>query len=716
MTRDTDVALVKLGNWRFWSLAPLCLMSAACIQQVPPPNLSAPLERQVLPTPPAGPSIEECRQIKKAVRQTAADFARASQLIEASPLLGGLVADRQMEQALEREYAVFQQIQFETTPDKQDYEAGHRALIAARDEIHEIRVQAEDGLRKFSASIRDARTRAWKLRETCEETKKRDAGCRAILKALPEREIEAWEDDTRRDLVISKLQAMNVKGSYSSELEWIRTALVEASRVAGAPPKEKSSLDRAQLRDGFAAIERIEARCGAAPLAPVDWVSSSTTDLRAITTLVRPLLAPTIRDILPENLRGGGGPLGTGVSGSGVVVVRMVGNDQRSYVVTNHHVVGQSESAMIDLPNGTSRTIAAVRYSDPVRDLAILEIDPRSEGAERFSVGVGLEQDPVNDQQSVIAAGFPGMGDRPSYQVTRGHVSNREILIDDFYVQHSAPTDPGSSGGPLLSEAGRLIGINTMKIQGREGVSIAIPAAQVEDAFLTLDRSPREASEEDARYACMSIIAAISQEQIPLSTVRRAVTNGFIAENGSYVYNALLRDLASDRVADLKRVLAENPLDTLTWLSFERLLESIRRAGGLASTEICDAAAVTSSAGALSATFSLNTRRSPISLSLVRDRSGTFRIDGFTTREPSKLPGSFVNPAPHPPATILQQTLLRVSKRRSSLSAVEALVASKSKTGIVERLLNVQAIPLTRTSSPKRAITRTSKGTRAHPR
>jgi hypothetical protein len=74
--------------------------------------------------------------------------------------------------------------------------------------------------------------------------------------------------------------------------------------------------------------------------------------------------------------------------------------------------------------------------------------------------------------ESVVAFGFPLAGSLSlEGNVTTGNVSALAGLRDDpAYVQVTAPVQPGNSGGPLLDDAGNVIGVITAKL---DAISIA---------------------------------------------------------------------------------------------------------------------------------------------------------------------------------------------------------------------------------------------------
>jgi S1-C subfamily serine protease len=146
-------------------------------------------------------------------------------------------------------------------------------------------------------------------------------------------------------------------------------------------------------------------------------------------------------------------------------------------IVTNAHVVGNRDTLRIGLADG--RIIEArVLARDAVTDIALVEADV--DGID----GLTFAGMPPQIGETVHAVGTPfGLGQT----VTRGIVSALDRAIDATtpfgMIQHDAPLNPGSSGGPVIDAAGKVIGINVAMPDGFRrdvGIAYAIPAAVAE--------------------------------------------------------------------------------------------------------------------------------------------------------------------------------------------------------------------------------------------
>jgi S1-C subfamily serine protease len=152
--------------------------------------------------------------------------------------------------------------------------------------------------------------------------------------------------------------------------------------------------------------------------------------------------------------------------------------DPNGYIVTNYHVVGNSQSVRIALSDQSIYKAQRVG-ADPDKDIAVLKIDapPRLLPA----IPIGTSRD-LQVGQRVYALGNPFGYDQT---MTSGIVSGlgREITSKGGrsikgVIQTDAPLNPGNSGGPLLDSAGRIIGMNTAILSptgANAGIGFAIP-------------------------------------------------------------------------------------------------------------------------------------------------------------------------------------------------------------------------------------------------
>ena len=141
-------------------------------------------------------------------------------------------------------------------------------------------------------------------------------------------------------------------------------------------------------------------------------------------------------------------------TGTGFVV------DTTGSVVTNYHVVQQC-GAVSFLINGANSSSATVVASDPMNDLALLRVSSPTKQSSVFQ-----DPDKLQAGDDIIVFGYPLLGQLASTgNLTRGSVSALSGLRDDTrYFQMTAPIQLGNSGGPVLNQAGRVIGIVTSKL------------------------------------------------------------------------------------------------------------------------------------------------------------------------------------------------------------------------------------------------------------
>ena len=107
----------------------------------------------------------------------------------------------------------------------------------------------------------------------------------------------------------------------------------------------------------------------------------------------------------------------------------------------------------------SDRVTARVVARDPVNDLALLASDLKPKSVAVLRTGVRLGE-------SVAVFGFPLNGLlATSGNFTVGNVTAVAGIGDDTrMVQISAPVQPGNSGGPLLDQAGNVVGTVVAKI------------------------------------------------------------------------------------------------------------------------------------------------------------------------------------------------------------------------------------------------------------
>ena len=156
------------------------------------------------------------------------------------------------------------------------------------------------------------------------------------------------------------------------------------------------------------------------------------------------------------------------------------------YLITNYHVIRGGKSCFVTLDTGAVLDVLYVA-GDEESDLAVLKISD-----EVLDLREPLPVAPFGDSE-LLVVGDPvyaiGSPRRLQGTLTNGIISaiDRDIEVEGrtmTLLQTNAALNSGNSGGPLINEQGRVIGINVAKfMSGRdsvEGLGFAIPTAQLE--------------------------------------------------------------------------------------------------------------------------------------------------------------------------------------------------------------------------------------------
>jgi len=204
------------------------------------------------------------------------------------------------------------------------------------------------------------------------------------------------------------------------------------------------------------------------PLEPADDLSARVLDAYSrVVTDVAATVIPRVAAVSVQ-VRGRSGRTQQG-SGSAVLFTG------EGHLLTNAHVVGESDSGTVAFADGTDSPIDIIG-SDPLSDLAVVRartqvsITPATLGdADTLRVGqlVVAVGNPLGLAGSVTAGVVSGLGrSLPTRSGSAGRV------IEDV-IQTDAALNPGNSGGALADATGRVVGINTA-VAG-VGLGLAVP-------------------------------------------------------------------------------------------------------------------------------------------------------------------------------------------------------------------------------------------------
>ena len=155
--------------------------------------------------------------------------------------------------------------------------------------------------------------------------------------------------------------------------------------------------------------------------------------------------------------------------GSGVII------DSNGLILTNNHIVEQSESIEVTMFDGR-KFQGKLIGTDRMTDIAVVKI----EGKDLPAATLG-NSDAVKVGQIAIAIGNPFGFFLQGPTVTVGVISALKRTIQaeqgvfENLIQTDAHINPGNSGGPLVNIQGHVVGINSANIPFAQGIGFSIP-------------------------------------------------------------------------------------------------------------------------------------------------------------------------------------------------------------------------------------------------
>lgn len=170
--------------------------------------------------------------------------------------------------------------------------------------------------------------------------------------------------------------------------------------------------------------------------------------------------------------------------GSGIIVEQ---DDKYIYIVTNNHVVENSDTLMIQFFDNTTVS-CEIRGTVPANDLAVVRVALNSVSEDTLK---NIKLASIGDANE-LKVGNPAIaiGNALGYgqSLTCGHISalgrtvtladssSEETIVMTNMIQTTAAINPGNSGGALLNAQGQVIGINSSKYEATdvEGMGYAI--------------------------------------------------------------------------------------------------------------------------------------------------------------------------------------------------------------------------------------------------
>ena len=201
------------------------------------------------------------------------------------------------------------------------------------------------------------------------------------------------------------------------------------------------------------------------------------------------------------------------------------------YYITNYHVISETLKGKLSaiavkslLPKKELYPVKVVWYSQE-KDLALLKIENLNFPPLKF-----YKNSLIEGALNVNSIGFPAIADRGNYnnknftapKISTGTVASipfkgrlsDQSMAETYIIQHDATINGGNSGGPLVDDCGRVVGVNVQTATGgSQGIHYAIAIDEVkeilDDQGIIYEEDIKTCSVENTMKNILSIVGLI---------------------------------------------------------------------------------------------------------------------------------------------------------------------------------------------------------------
>ena len=162
--------------------------------------------------------------------------------------------------------------------------------------------------------------------------------------------------------------------------------------------------------------------------------------------------------------------------------------DGAGTVVTNFHVIEGANEVYAIFSDGREADVAGYRYFDVARDIAILQLDLPDGTVPGIPIASGLPRKGATvygfgSPQGLDFTTSQGIISAVRREQEMHEVADEMRSLKGTWLQTTAAISGGSSGGPLIDQAGNVVGINSMTMITGQNLNFAISCVDLREAL-----------------------------------------------------------------------------------------------------------------------------------------------------------------------------------------------------------------------------------------